>query len=82
MSTTVTSEQVETVVYDALVTLGPAREDLSREATFESLDIDSLDLAELSQIVEEEFGVVLKGSDVANIQTVGDAIDLILARAS
>jgi acyl carrier protein len=83
MSTTdITAEQVQTVVYDALVTLGPAREDLTREATFEALDVDSLDLAELSQIVEEEFGVQLKGNDVANIKTVGEAIDLIFSRAS
>jgi acyl carrier protein len=82
MPATITADQVETVVFDALVTLGPSREDISREATFEALDVDSLDLAELSQIVDEEFGVTLKGSDVANIKTVGDAVDLILARAS
>jgi acyl carrier protein len=83
MSTTnVTPEQVETVVYDALVTLGPERDQITRDATFEQLDVDSLDLAELSQIVDEEFGVTLKGSDVANIKTVGDAVDLIVARAS
>jgi len=81
-STTVTPEQVETVVFDALVDLGPDREDLTREATFEELDVDSLDLAELSQIVDERFGVVLKGSDMANVKTVGDALDLIVARAS
>jgi acyl carrier protein len=81
-STTITPEQVETVVYDALTTLGPERGEISRGATFEQLDVDSLDLAELSQIVDEEFGVQLKGSDVANIKTVGDALDLILARAS
>ncbi len=81
-STTVTAEQVETVVYDALATLGPDRDEITRDATFEQLDVDSLDLAELSQIVDEEFGVQLKGSDMANIKTVGDALDLIVARAS
>jgi acyl carrier protein len=81
MTTTITPEQVEAVVYDALVDLGPQREQLHREATFEELDVDSLDLAELSQIVEERFGVVLKGSDIADIATVGDALDLIVARA-
>jgi acyl carrier protein len=81
MTTTITPEQVEVVVYDALVELGPEREQLSREATFEALDIDSLDLAELSQIVEERFGIVLKGNDVAEIATVGEALDLIVARA-
>jgi acyl carrier protein len=81
MTTTINPEQVEAVVYDALVDLGPEREQLHREATFEELDVDSLDLAELSQIVEERFGVVLKGSDIADIATVGDALDLIVARA-
>ena len=81
MSATVTAEQVETVVYDTLVQFGPSREELRREATFEELDLDSLDLAELSQVVDEEFGVRLKGDDVQQIKTVGDAIDLIVARA-
>jgi len=81
MSATVTAEQVQSVVYDALVELGPDREQLRREATFEELDVDSLDLAELSQVVEERFGVRIKGDDVAAIRTVGDAIDLVVARA-
>jgi acyl carrier protein len=81
-STTVTREQVETTVIDALATLGPDRNEITRDATFEQLDVDSLDLAELSQIVDEEFGVVLKGSDMQNVKTVGDALDLLVARAS
>lgn len=82
MSATVTIEQVETVVYDTLVQFGPSRDELRREATFEELDLDSLDLAELSQVVDEAFGVRLKGDDVQQIKTVGDAIDLVVARAS
>jgi len=82
MPATVTAEQVETVVYDALVELGPTRDQLHRDASFEELDVDSLDLAELSQVVEENFGVRLKGDDVAKIKTVGDALDLIIARAA
>ncbi|HEY3021588.1 MAG TPA: phosphopantetheine-binding protein [Solirubrobacteraceae bacterium] len=82
MPATVTTEQVETVVYDALVELGPTRDQLHRDASFEELDVDSLDLAELSQVVEENFGVRLKGDDVAKIKTVGDALDLIIARAA
>lgn len=81
MTRAVTTEQVETVVYDTLVEIGPPRDQLSREASFEAIDVDSLDLAELSQVVEERFGVRLKGDDVAQISTVGDAIDLIVAKA-
>ena len=42
---------------------------------------DSLDLAELSQIIEDEYGIALKGDDVGKIKTVGDAIDLVVSRA-
>ena len=82
MATAVTPEAVEKVVFDALPQFGADPSDISREATFEDLDVDSLDLAELSQVVEEEFGVRLKGAEVVEIKTVGDAIDLIVAKAS
>ena len=54
--------------------LRPRRRARSRaSATFEELDIDSLDLVELAQVVEEEYGVVLKGEDMKDLKTVGDA---------
>ncbi|MHB1538660.1 MAG: acyl carrier protein [Solirubrobacteraceae bacterium] len=82
MADTVTDEQVQSVVFESLQTFGADSEAIDREASFESLDVDSLDLAELSQIVEDRFGIELKGSDVAGVRTVGDAIDMILEKAS
>lgn len=82
MSAAVTEEQVEQVVVESLESFGAEKESITRKATLESLDIDSLDLAELSQIVEERFGIELKGSDVAEVKTVGDAISLIVERTS
>jgi acyl carrier protein len=75
-------DTVEKVVREALPQFGVEPEDITREATFEDLDVDSLDLAELSQIIEEEFGVALKGEDVAKIKTVGDAVDLVVSRSA
>ena len=80
MSTTITEDQIESLVVESLQTFGANPEDITREATFEALDIDSLDLAELSQIVHESYGVELKGSDVAEVKTVDDAIKLIAER--
>jgi acyl carrier protein len=77
----VTTEQVETRVVEALASFGPDPSQITREATFEELEIDSLDLVELAQIVEDEYGVVLKGEDMKDLKTVGDAIDLIVSRA-
>jgi acyl carrier protein len=79
MSTAVTEEQIEKVVVESLESFGADHADISREATLEQLEIDSLDLAELSQIVQEHFDVELKGSDVADVKTVEDAIKLIAA---
>ena len=81
MATQVSTENVEKTIYDGLVELGTERDDLSREATLESLDVDSLDLVELAQIVEDEYGVQLKGDDVKDVKTVGEVIDLVVAKA-
>jgi acyl carrier protein len=78
----VTTEQVETRVIETLASFGPDQSQITRSATFEELDIDSLDLVELAQVVEDDYGVVLKGEDMKELKTVGDAIDLIVARAA
>jgi acyl carrier protein len=81
LATQVSSDNVEKTIYDGLVELGTERDALSREATLEDLDVDSLDLVELAQIVEDEYGVELKGDDVKDVKTVGDVIDLVVAKA-
>jgi acyl carrier protein len=80
-TTTVTAEAVEKTITDALPQFGVDPSQISREASFEELDVDSLDIAEISQIIEEEYGVQLKGDDVKTIKTVGDAVDLVVSRA-
>ena len=79
---TVTNQKVEARVIEALASFGPDASQITRDATFEELDIDSLDLVELAQIVEDEYGVMLKGEDMKELKTVGDAIDLIAEKAS
>ena len=82
MAAAVTEENVEKTVLDALpqfVDVDPS--EISRDSKFEDLDVDSLDLAELSQIVEDEYGVKFNSSDVEQLKTVGNAIDLIVARS-
>ena len=80
METQVTAEGIERVIFDGLAELGAAGQ-VSREATFEDLDVDSLDLVELAQIIEDEFGVELQGEDVKDLRTVGEVIDLVVARS-
>jgi acyl carrier protein len=50
------------------------------DATLQELDIDSLDLVEFRQIVEERYNVQLERDDFADVVTVGHALDAILPR--
>jgi acyl carrier protein len=80
MPTQVTDEAVQKVIFDGLNEIG-AEGEISRDATFEDLDVDSLDLVELAQIVEDEFGVELDGDAVKDVVTVGDVIDLVVKKS-
>ena len=81
MSTTAPSS-VETTVVEALKTFGAKADAITRNATWEAIDVDSLDLAELAQVVEDEQGIVMAPDDMKQIRTVGDAIDYITEKKS
>jgi acyl carrier protein len=78
---TLDTTQVEQRVFAALESFGAEPTEISLDATFKQLDVDSLDLAELSQIVEDEYGVEIKSGDVERLKTVGDVIALIVERS-
>jgi acyl carrier protein len=82
MPTQVSNESAEKVITDGLVEVGAERDAISRNATFEDLDVDSLDLVEVAQIIEDEFGIELDGDSVKDVKTVGDVVDLVVARGS
>jgi acyl carrier protein len=77
---TATREEISRKVVETLASFGPPIDDLRRDATLEELDIDSLDIAELAQVVEDEYGVEISGDDAASVATVGDTIDLVIAK--
>jgi acyl carrier protein len=81
MSATQTTDQIQERVTEALVSFGADRDAVVRDAGWEQLDIDSLDLVELAQIMEDEYGVQIREEDLKEIQTVGQAIDYVAARA-
>jgi acyl carrier protein len=73
-------QDVQEFVFESLVSFGPEPEEVSSEATLESLDIDSLDITELGQLVEEKYGVRLKPQDFEDVSTVGEAVNIIVAK--
>lgn len=81
MAAAQSKEQIEQRVVDALVEFGEEREKVTPQARFEDLEVDSLDLVELAQIADDEYGVEISDADLEGLETVGDVIDLIAARA-
>ena len=68
--------------YDRVATLlserlGVPADDISPDATFEALDLDSLDLVEFALGAEEEFGVRISDDEAEGLRSVGDAVALL-----
>jgi acyl carrier protein len=80
MATTVTREEIEQRVFKALEEFGAEPDQINPDAEFEAMDVDSLDLVELAQIVEDEYGVQLKGEDMEGIKTVRQSVDLVMSK--
>lgn len=80
-TTTVSPDRVYETIADALAGLGADRSEITRESSFESLDVDSLDLVEVGQVIEDQFGVQIKGDDMKDLSTVGEVVDLVVERA-
>jgi acyl carrier protein len=57
----------------------PAAE-VSPDATFEALGLDSLDIVELTLALEDRTGVKLGDEDLEHVRTVQDAIDKVRER--
>lgn len=67
-----TFEQVKETMVD---TLGCDEDKITMEASLaDDLNIDSLDAVELVMAIEEQCGVKIPDSELANLKTVGDIV--------
>lgn len=83
MSTTITThERAERLIIDVMERFGPDLRGVSRDTEFAALGIGCEDLVELSRVIEEELGVRPEPDELAERGTVGDTIDLVVARTS
>jgi acyl carrier protein len=81
MQQTLSKDEVMSGLGDAITKMfGTPRDEVVPDATWEELDIDSLDLVELAQVVEEDYDVQLAAADVKEVKTLGEAVDLICSR--
>ncbi len=54
---------------------------VSNDASFEDLGLDSLDVVELSVKIEDSFGIDIEEADLKDVATVGDAVRVVVAKA-
>ncbi|MEY2627215.1 MAG: acyl carrier protein [Actinomycetota bacterium] len=65
----------------AVDVLGVDAAQVTKEAKFgDDLDADSLDLVELVMALEEEFDVEVPEEELKDIQTIGQAFDLVVSK--
>lgn len=76
-----TANELRTRVTESLVSFGADPDQITDEATLESLDIDSLDVAELAEMLREEYEISIDARDFASCETVADAFAVIERRA-
>jgi acyl carrier protein len=77
---TATTDQVTERVIAALVEFGEEPENIKPDSRFEDLDIDSLDLVELAQVIEDDYGIEVNDSDMDQIKTVQEAVAFVTER--
>jgi acyl carrier protein len=74
------ADEVSEVIVGCIAEFGEAdRSEIERSSLLETLDIDSLDLVEIAQVLEERFGIVIEPDHMKDVATVGDAIDAVVA---
>jgi acyl carrier protein len=74
-----TYEEVVERIRAALAQMEIADADQARlDATWDDLDVDSLDLVEMVRTLEDEYGLEIPDSELENVETVADAAKLIV----
>ena len=67
-------EKVKGVLVDKF---GVEESEVSMEASFEDLDLDSLDLVEFALAAEEELGVRISDEEAEQLETLADTVKLL-----
>jgi len=77
---TTTKDQITERVIAALVEFGEEPENVKPDSRFEELDVDSLDLVELAQLIEDEYGIEVTDAEMDQIKTVEDVVAFVSER--
>lgn len=74
----VSPEEIRALITELLVDELDIEPDLITDsATLEELDLDSLDLVEIGQIVDQKYGVRIRASDAEGVENIGDVVQMV-----
>ncbi|MGK4585106.1 acyl carrier protein [Kitasatospora sp. HPMI-4] len=74
-------ETIEEFVVGTLVKLGLDRAELTLDASFDDLGVDSLHVTELGQAVDRELGIRVRAADLEETRSLREALAVIFAKA-
>jgi acyl carrier protein len=78
---TVTAQEIEGLLREMLTEEFDIEPELiTDDATLEDLDLDSLDLVEVGQMIEQKYGVRIKAADAEGVTDLGGVIEMIHKR--
>ncbi len=75
-----TRTEIEQLVFDTLVSFEVAPEAIVPEASLKTLDVDSLDVVELADILRQR-GIDIEARDFIDVSTYREFLEVILRRA-
>lgn len=75
MTRTDIHSQLATILTDQF---GVPADEITEDATFEALGLDSLDLVEVTLVIDEELGIRIPDEKLGEIQTTGDAVTVLV----
>ncbi len=78
---TPTRDGIEEFVIAALVKLDVPREDISLDAPFDDIGVDSLQVTEVGQLVKREFGIDVSARDLDEAEALREVLAVIYAKA-
>lgn len=70
----VTQEEVLNKIKEIVPKFGVEPDQVTNDATLEDLDMDSLDVVEIMQAIEDDMGIRVPDEDLEDLSTIGDAV--------
>lgn len=74
----VTAEEVLNKIKEIVPKFGVNPDDVKDTSTLEDLDMDSLDVVEIMQAIEDDMGIRVPDEDLEDLTTIGDAVSAVV----